>query len=453
MKNLICMFFILLSSMWSLEFLFSTPKAIPAAGENNQLTKLREAVQSGDIRYRLTEPKEIIDLLGEPIKKVVTKDGGYDVLEISYPDVSILFGKVRSDKQAPFTILNLIIKDKKIDIGQTQKLVLRNNNDLVKLDNFQGFQDISLVNLDLKKEIERIASLDFDSLTEWPSQDKLPPGFYPRELLKKGKNPGLGIRDLHEQGINGKGIGIAIIDQPLLLGHEEYTSRIIRYDATGLQRFPPQMHGSPIVSIAVGKEIGVAPEAVLTYFAIPAWEQSNLPYIRSFRRIFQLDEILPAEEKIRVVSISDGMFSYHQDFEEWKSVLEEAENKGIFVVTCDPGFLDYGTLTLLENQDPDDPNNYIPGEYVGEHDLLRIPTGNKTIASHRGINVYTFDRQGGMSWAAPYLAGLAALAFQVNPGIKPAKIKELLVKTATKTKAGPIINPKAFIESVKTLQN
>jgi len=447
------MFFILLSSMWSLEFLFSTPKAIPAAGENNQLTKLREAVQSGDIRYRLTEPKEIIDLLGEPIKKVVTKDGGYDVLEISYPDVSILFGKVRSDKQAPFTILNLIIKDKKIDIGQTQKLVLRNNNDLVKLDNFQGFQDISLVNLDLKKEIERIASLDFDSLTEWPSQDKLPPGFYPRELLKKGKNPGLGIRDLHEQGINGKGIGIAIIDQPLLLGHEEYTSRIIRYDATGLQRFPPQMHGSPIVSIAVGKEIGVAPEAVLTYFAIPAWEQSNLPYIRSFRRIFQLDEILPAEEKIRVVSISDGMFSYHQDFEEWKSVLEEAENKGIFVVTCDPGFLDYGTLTLLENQDPDDPNNYIPGEYVGEHDLLRIPTGNKTIASHRGINVYTFDRQGGMSWAAPYLAGLAALAFQVNPGIKPAKIKELLVKTATKTKAGPIINPKAFIESVKTLQN
>ncbi len=447
------MLFILLSSMWSFEFLFSTPKAIPAPQESSQLTKLREAVQSGDIRYRLTEPKEIIDLLGEPIKKVETKEGGWDALEISYPDVSIFFGKFRIDKQAPFTIQNLIIKGKKIDIGQTQKLVLRNNNDLVKLDNFQGFQDISLVNLDLKKEIERIASLDFDSLTEWPSQDKLPPGFYPLELLKKGKNPGLGIRDLHEQGINGKGIGIAIIDQPLLLGHEEYTSRIIRYDAAGLQRFPPQMHGSPIVSIAVGKEIGVAPEAVLTYFAIPAWEQSNLPYIRSFRRIFQLDEILPAEEKIRVVSISDGMFSYNQGFEEWKGVLEEAENKGIFVVTCDPGFLDYGTLTLLENQDPDDPNNYIPGKYAGEHDLLRIPTGNKTIASHRGINVYTFDRQGGMSWAAPYLAGLAALAFQVNPGIKPAKIKELLVKTATKTKAGPIINPKAFIESVKTLQN
>jgi len=447
------MLFILLSSMWSFEFLFSTPKVISAAQENNQLTKLRKAVKAGDIRYRLTEPKEIIDILGKPIKKVVKKDGGYDVMEISYPDVSITFSKYRSDKQAPFTIRNLTIKDKKIDIGQTQKLVLRNNNDLVKLDNFQGFQDISLVNLDLKEEIERIAPVDFDSLTQWPPQDKLPPGFYPRELLKKGKNPGLGIRDLHEQDINGKGIGIAIIDQPLLLGHEEYTSRIIRYDATGLQRFPPQMHGSPIVSIAVGKEIGVAPAAVLTYFAVPMWEKSNLPYIRSFRRIFQLDEILPAEEKIRAVSISTGVFSSNKGFKEWQSVLEEAENKGIFVATCDPDFLDYGTLTLLENQDPDDPNNYIPGKYAGEHDLLRIPTGNKTIASHRGVDVYTFERQGGMSWAAPYLAGLAALAFQVNPGIKPAKIKELLVKTATKTKAGPIINPKAFIESVKTLQN
>jgi len=160
MKNMICMLFILLSSMWSFEFLFSTPKVISAAQENNQLTKLRKAVKAGDIRYRLTEPKEIIDILGKPIKKVVKKDGGYDVMEISYPDVSITFSKYRSDKQAPFTIRNLTIKDKKIDIGQTQKLVLRNNNDLVKLDNFQGFQDISLVNLDLKEEIERIAPVD-----------------------------------------------------------------------------------------------------------------------------------------------------------------------------------------------------------------------------------------------------------------------------------------------------
>ncbi len=73
----------------------------------------------------------------------------------------------------------------------------------------------------------------------------------------------MAIRALHAEGITGKGVGIAIIDQPLLVGHEEYASEIIRYDATGLVGVPPQMHGSPVASVAVGKQIGVAPEAVL----------------------------------------------------------------------------------------------------------------------------------------------------------------------------------------------
>jgi hypothetical protein len=123
------MLIILLSSMWSVESLFSTPKAIPVPQENNQLTQLRKAVEAGHIHYRLTEPKEIIDILGEPIKKVVRKSGGIDVLEISYPDVSITFYKFRRDKQAPFTLRYLTIKNKKIDIGRNKKLVLRNNNE------------------------------------------------------------------------------------------------------------------------------------------------------------------------------------------------------------------------------------------------------------------------------------------------------------------------------------
>ena len=40
------------------------------------------------------------------------------------------------------------------------------------------------------------------------------------------KNPGLGIKSLHESGINGKGVDVAIIDQKLRLTHTEYKSRI-----------------------------------------------------------------------------------------------------------------------------------------------------------------------------------------------------------------------------------
>jgi len=203
------------------------------------------------------------------------------------------------------------------------------------------------------------------------------------------------------------------------------------------------MHGSPISSIAV------APEATLSYFAVPMWERDMSCYTRSLHRISELNKILPADEIIRVVSISDGAFIKDKGFQEWQKALRKAEGKGIFVVTCDTSFIKFGTLKRIEGRDSDLPNSYKTGKYFSEEDVLRIPTGNKTIASYRGIDVYTYDREGGWSWAAPYIAGLAALAFQVNPEITPAEIKALLIKTVTNTSAGPIVNPTAFIEAVK----
>ena len=291
--------------------------------------------------------------------------------------------------------------------------------------------------------------MEFDSFTEWPSNEKLPSGFKPAEMLETGKNPGLGIHKLHEEGLNGKGVAVAIIDQPLLLGHQEYTSQIVRYDATGLSDYPPQMHGSPIASVLVGQTIGVAPKATLSYFAVPMWKKDNSHYTQALSKIIELNKNLPNEEKIRVVSISDGRFPSNPSFGEWNQVLRKANEMGILVVTCDPKFLDYGTLTLIENKNPDDPNNYTAGKYIGKNDVLRIPTGNKTVASHRGNAIYSYEREGGMSWAAPYIAGLAVLAFQVNPDLKPKTIMESIIKTATLTKAGSVVNPQKFIENIK----
>jgi len=405
-----------------------------AEGKNNSdlLKKIKNGIDSGRIAYKLTEPEEIKTLLGAPQKENERKSGGMLMLELEYPDISILFGKMRDDP-APFTIRNVLFQGKKTDIGEGNKVVLRSNDDIRKIDRFQAFQDISLIRLDLRDKIELIDSMTFDTLTEWPSEDKLPAGFNPAKLLKEGKNPGLGIRFLHEKGIDGSGVGIAIIDQPLLLGHEEYTSRIIRYDATGLDGLSPQMHGSPVASIAVGKSIGVAPGASLTYFAVPMWESDNAYYINALRSIFELNRNLPGKEKICVVSISTGMFPHFPNFDEWKEVLNHAEKLGILVVTCDQAILDYGMLSLIPGEDPDKVQSYKPGKYVSKDDLIRVPGANKTLASHRGNNVYMCDRKGGMSWGAPYIAGLAVLAYQVDPEITPKNIIEYLIQTATKT--------------------
>lgn len=423
---------------------------IYAEGENKSdlLTKIKNGIDSGKIAYKLTEPEEIKTLLGSPKTETERKSGGSLVLEFEYPDMSILFGKMRNDP-APFTIRKVIFQGKKVDIGEGNKVVLRSSDDIRKIDKFWGFQNISLVRLDLRDKIELINSMTFDTLTEWPSEDKLPVGFNPAKLLKEGKTPGLGIRFLHEKGIDGSGIGIAIIDQPLLLGHEEYSSRIIRYDATGLDGISPQMHGSPIASIAVGKNIGIAPGASLTYFAVPMWESDNTPYVNALRKIFKLNKKLPDKEKIRVVSISTGMFPKFKNFDEWNEVLNQAEKLGILVVTCDQAILEYGILSLIPGEDPDSVQSYKPGKYVSEDDTIRVPGANKTVASHRGNDVYTYDRKGGMSWGAPYIAGLAVLAYQVDPEITPQNIVRYLIETAVNTKSGPVVNPKEFIKIVE----
>ena len=410
--------------------------------------RIKKGIESGKIAYKLTTPEEMISILGNPTKRKEDKDGGMQMLGFEYPDIQMAFWKMRNDP-APFTLRRIYHMGEQVDIGEGKKLVLRTNDDLKKIDRFCGLANISLVKLDLKDQLEFLESMTFDTLTEWPSRDKLPQGFHPDELVANAKNPGLGVRSLHKKGIDGTGVGIAIIDQPLLLGHTEYTTSLTRYDETGLKDLPPQMHGSPVTSIAVGKNLGVAPGASLTYFAVPMWERDNMPYITSLKKILEWNLSLPGQEKIRAVSISNGMFPHYPHYEDWKEMLTLMEKHGILVVTCDPGMLDYGILSLNPGENPDQFKSYKPGIYVSEGDMIRVPGANKTVASYRGNDVYTFDRMGGMSWGAPYIAGLAALAFQVNPNIQPKEIIQLLIATAVRTDAGSIVNPVGFIERIR----
>ncbi len=420
------------------------------AQNNSGLKKLMEAVESGEVAEDLTDPDEIKAILGEPQSQKIRRSGGMDLLDMSYPDITLRFSRMRKYK-GPFTLGSLRVNDEYIDIGGDGQLVLRRSEDLGKMNHFHGIQGVSLKKLDLRKEYDNFKDFNFDSLTQWPDPKKLPAGFNPQKLLEDGKNPGLGIRGLHEEGINGEDVGIAILDQLLLLGHEEYTSRLLRYDSTEANWSwwrEPAMHGPPIVSIAVGKTCGVAPRAFVFYYAAGSTSGQAKVQADWINEIVKYNETAEKSKLIRVVNISA---SPDRD-PAFQEARKKAHDAGILVITCAQQFFDYGTLNLIEGKNPDDPESYIPGGYSGSSDVLRVPVGNGTTASHEGNNVYTYYRQGGMSWAAPYIAGLAALAFQVNPDLQPETILEQLVKTATHTKAGPVVNPRGFIESVKRLK-
>ena len=407
---------------------------------------IHRAVDEGKLSFKLTTPEDLKVLIGPAIKETTKNSGGMEILALDYTDVRATFGRMR-DFSAPFALYEVVVRGKAVDIGQERQIVLRNEDDLKKFDRFWGFTNVSLASIDLRGHLQLLETMPFDSRTVWPEPNKLPEGFDPARVLEEGKNPGLGIRSLHKQGIDGNGVGIAIIDQPLVKNHKEYVNSIVHFEEIDVYGVPPQMHGPAVASIAVGKDCGVAPAAKLYYYAIPMWKWKNCqPYCDVINKILQSNKKLKPSERIRVVSISTGMFSHWKDFTRWKETLRKAEQQGLLVVTCDTSAINYGTLTRIPGKDPEEPNSYRSGRYGAG---LLVPAGSRTTASHEGPEVYTYWTEGGMSWATPYLAGLAALAYQVDPEIEPKKIVELLLQTAVKTDAGTIVNPTVFIECVQ----
>ncbi|MHB8860714.1 MAG: S8 family serine peptidase, partial [Minisyncoccota bacterium] len=91
----------------------------------------------------------------------------------------------------------------------------------------------------------------------------------PERLIEEGKNPGLGIRKLHEQGITGAGIVVGIIDQRISPTHAEFKDNIVSnkeyYSPESADDTEVSMHGPAVVSLLAGKECGVAPDTKVVY--------------------------------------------------------------------------------------------------------------------------------------------------------------------------------------------
>jgi hypothetical protein len=402
--------------------------------------KIPAALKAGQLVPRVTDVSEFKAMFGAPIKEETSPDGGGTVTRLLYSDRTFIVFK-QQNKDSANTLAFISIGGHGVDLG---KPVLRSTSDLLKLDKFWGLQNVSLAKLDLSGESKLLSDLPFDSNTQWPPQRMLPKGFNPQKILGDGKDPGLGIRALHAKGINGKNVGIAIIDQPLLLDHREYSARIAYSKAIDVSGISPLMHGPSVASFAVGRDIGTAPEASLYYFAVPSWKGDNTDYADALQTIIEINATKPLAEKIRVVSISAGAFRRWKNYDIWKKTLAAAQTAGILVITCDESFMDFGNLTRSPAKNPDLADNYMPEIWDHDEHKLWVPGGNRTRASHTGANDYVFDVVGGRSWATPYLAGVVALGYQVNPTLTPTEIKELLLKSATQTKYGPVINPGGF---------
>jgi hypothetical protein len=345
------------------------------------------------------------------------------------------------------------------------------------LDSFQvDLRSYDLSDLDLRDCSDALTHANFDDRTVWPTPERLPAGFDRRRMVEISKNPGLGVRALHAQGITGRGVGVAIIDNPLLVDHQEYADRLRLYEEDNVpSEAEAHMHGPAVASIAVGKTVGVAPEADLYYIGRWPWDAEDTKDGRptttfkyeaeSIRRILQINEQLPADRKIRVISISFGWSPGQRGFAEVAQAAQEAKAAGLLVISSSVemthGFKFHGLgRDLLASAD--DFASCRPARWgqqmYANHDHLLVPMDMRATASPTGKDEYAFYGDGGWSWAIPYIAGAYALAAQVEPKITPERFWALAMKTgrtvemkdgAKTMSLGPILDPARLVEALR----
>lgn len=316
-------------------------------------------------------------------------------------------------------------------------------------------KDLSKIGSQLDSTI--IKTLKFNESTIWPDKFKS----YATYLLSAGKNPGLKIRNLHKQGITGKGIVVAIIDQNICLDHPEYINKIIEYHDVGCNTPSNRSsyHGPAVASLLVGDSIGTAPDAKMYFVAAPSWTKDAKYQADALNWIIDKNITLPVGEKIRAVSVSaapSGLgtpFTKHNSL--WDSAYFRAIKSGLIVIdiTENNGI----TFPCYNDIDhPDSISRSLPGypgmAFTADSMRICVPNSLRTVAEQfeQGVYSYTYCGRGGISWAEPYLVGVLALGWQLRPDISGQEMIRLLYSTSYRTDNGTkIIQPETFIEAVK----
>ena len=321
------------------------------------------------------------------------------------------------------------------------------------------WRDLSRLNLADRAEL--LPTLRFNEKTIWPRLLAMPQGCFPRKILTDAMNPGLGIRELHGRGITGRGVNVAVIDQPLFPDHPEFAGKIAAYRDVGC-RSQSSMHGPAVASLLVGRNCGTAPDARVYYVAVLSGTKDAEYYAKALDWILQRNERLRRDEKIRVVSVSaapsgpGSPFVKNQDA--WEQACKRAAGHGVLVLDCTShrGFV---RSCYYDATDPEDVSKCKPGfpgrSWGGVSGKLLVPSSPRTTAEqyNKAEHSYQYYGRGGLSWSIPYCAGVLALGWQVRPDLTAAQMRENLFKSALVTEGGEkIINPKEFIRAVQSVE-
>mgnify|MGYP002802542346 CR=1 FL=1 len=327
---------------------------------------------------------------------------------------------------------------------------------------YRDLRDCDLSKLD-KSHLKKLA---FNSSTIFPSADKLPSDFNPKEILLNGKNPMLGIKDLHASGIDGRGITVAVIDFGFQdSGHVEFAgSNIEVVDLFGDTDY--HFHADGVLSNLCGQNIGVAPKAKVYHYN--TYQGHGEKVDKATLKI--LSDILDKVKsgiKIRVVNISaplsrdsrllgqnmpdEQRLKLKEEIEKpFLSIIEQLKTLGCEVVSserfsqtfscCD---VDFSTKKL-------DKPEWLKTKRAYS-DFVCFVSGGRVIPEFTSKDGYEYETTGAYSWTIPQAIGMYCLALQENNNLTWEDFAKICKDTSTLQDGVRLASPKQIIEKARQM--
>ena len=349
---------------------------------------------------------------------------------------------------------NQFLIEEGIDLSK-QKQITRNLIDKVNKVNYcHGFEGVDLSRFDLTNlSMEDISYITFDEKTKWPTEEKLPKKFNPKMLLQSRKGAVVGLKELRNAGITGKGVNVVYIDQQnkYVFNHEEFIHLNYEYfDFNGedLDCFHP--YG--VLSNLCGKNTGVAPDINLFYYSAYKWKEFDKSMLKCLTDVL---EKLKEGKSLDVVGISGPLYLIKEEkTEEQKQidkVVKEIESFGCVVIDGFR-FLDCFTCCGLDANvnSSFEAIDYVSWASAEDRRKPAFICKGQVIAEWQTTNQYVYQGTNCDSWPIAQGVGLFALCRQIDNKITYKEFVEATRKSILKnSQNNTIIDFQQCIEHIK----
>ncbi len=335
--------------------------------------------------------------------------------------------------------LDLVNFQEKIYSGYVSSYIHINNKDVSHAD---------LSKLDVSKAT-------FDEWTIWPKdENRMPKNFNPQEFLEKRKNPGLGIRELHKMGIDGRGRNIAIVSAALLRPHLEYRESLVDYVdlSTETDRSPNFGWAAAIVA---GKTCGVAPKAKVYCYRVDSkyknLENCNLQQTEAVKQICSLHKKLLSEGKNGIDVILIPYISPSDDG--LQKAIYDATQLGIFVNDIARNAARERAIECTMYGDVENPDDYRLSERtnhnaLSDKEVLCMVGFGQTVPCEYTIGSYLFNTTS--DTLKCWQSGLFLLCRSVKPDLTPEEFWRIGLETGDLREGiGTIVNPRRLIATLR----